>query len=999
MKRSKRILAALSAGILALSSLALNIGAADAQAVEVDGVMTSFVSSFGKVSYGGKSRVSFKTLDEGIAAVNNGGKVVFTGTGTLSSDTLGTGGPVIIEGIGTKVTGNCIVPASGVINAANDLTFSNVSFKFPAEGSGFLMNGHNFTTEGEIDTFHTVSYPSGEKKYSSLMNLFSGDATEDYKYILTSGTFATVALSSGNVSANSEMVITGGSYEKLVVGSLDGKNDGDMKVTIAGGDVAELIIGAENGAMNGNITVDITGGNIGSIKTGAYGENASFTGSATITISGAAVDKIDDSGNGKTDASVIYVSNTISDLEISENAKYNSILSIKGGSIIPVFDGGKLSGIKAYDDFDCEAEKLSSESGDLLPVNGIFALPEGKYSGKVVSSLNLGINDNANYVAGYEDGTFLPQNNMTRAEAITLLTRIIADEKTVKSGNFENNFADVDANAWYAKYIGFFDKAGLLNKIGDGENIEPSKAITRAEFVQLIYNIERLLDEDGITYAEFSKLVYNVSANIENAKKYKEFSDVDYTNKYSNAIYHAVVNGYVNGYSDGTFAPDGNITRAEVVTVVNRMLGRKPSGTAGAVFSDISGHWASSQIVAAAGTHGTDWTRSADLGAAADGTAIPEYVKLLMNEKKPTALAKAIATHIYKMGTEATVAKDITDEQKTALKAAIDELKTEARNKNTSVINGSPDDLKTYIYSHSIGPYVREVVIESKKPDTDPVEIVQTSDTHFNLVNALDEEEKNPSVMSTKIGRTWLANGVSVTPVARAMEYARYSDVTIVTGDVLDYLSHGCKELTIENLFRVDTDIMASLGNHDTTRVMQGTVADPTSYESRFELIEEFWIHDALYESRVIKDKVMCVVVDNGTSKFVEEQVEKLRADIEKARENDYVILVFFHIPISTRNPEDTEVPTITGDGDKINYYTKLGNNSGPTKDFCDLLVSNGDIVKGVFNGHEHGDYYTEVLATYKDENGNIVDTVIPQYTLTSTVYGNVGHVIKITVK
>ena len=105
-----------------------------------------------------------------------------------------------------------------------------------------------------------------------------------------------------------------------------------------------------------------------------------------------------------------------------------------------------------------------------------------------------------------------------------------------------------------------------------------------------------------------------------------------------------LINGYDNGNGTFSFKPDNTITRAEVVTVVNRMLGRKPSGTAGAVFSDISGHWASSQIVAAAGAHGTDWTRSADLGAAADGTAIPEYVKLLMNEKKPTALAKAIAS-------------------------------------------------------------------------------------------------------------------------------------------------------------------------------------------------------------------------------------------------------------------------------------------------------------------------------------------------------------------
>ncbi len=998
MKRFKRILAALSASALAFSAMAVNSGAAAAEAVDVDGVMTSFVTNFGKLSYAGKSRVAFKTLDEGIAALPNGGKVVFTGTSSVSADTLGVGGPLTIEGVGTKVTGNVIVSDKPVISAENDLTFSNVSFKFP-ENSGFVMNGNDFTTIGEVDTFHTISYPSGDKNYSPLISVISGDATEDYAFNITSGTYATVALASGNVTANPEMTITGGSYERLVIGSLDGKTVGDMKITIENGDVAELVIGADNGIMNGNITVDIKGGNIGKIMTGAYGDSAEFSGSATVTVSGANVSEIADSGSGKIDATVIYVSNTVSDVTIAETAKYDSILSVVGGSVVPVYDNGKLSGIKVYDNYDCGAEKLSSDSGDLLPTNGLFELPKGKYSGTVVSSLNLGINDSASFVAGYEDGTFLPQNNMTRAEAITLLTRIIANETAVKSGNFKNNFTDVADDAWYAKYIGFFDKAGLLHKIADKDTVSPTAPITRAEFVQLIYNIEDLLDEDGTTYAEFAKLVYNVSANIENAKKFNEFSDVDYTNTHGNAIYHAVVNGYVNGYADGTFAPDGKITRAEVVTVVNRVLGRKPAGTAAASFSDVSGHWANSQIVAAAGTYGTDWTRSAEIGTAADGTSIPEYVKLLMSEKKPSGLAKTIATHVYKTGAETVAAKDITPEQKTALNAAIEELRSAARNKNTKVINGSPDDLVTYIYSEPMGPYIREVVIESKKPDTEPVEIVHTSDTHFNLVNALDEEEQNPSVMSTKIGRKWLANGVSVTPVAKAMEYARYSDVTIVTGDILDYLSHGCKELTIKNLFRVDTDIMACLGNHDTTRVMQGTVSDPTTYDSRFEIIEDFWIHDATYESRVIKDKVLCVVVDNGTSKFVEEQVEKLRADIEKARENDYVILVFFHIPISTRNPEDTEIAPIMGTADPENYYTNLGNNAGATKEFCDLLASNGDIIKGIFNGHLHNDYYTEILATYTDANGNVVDTIIPQYTSTATVYGDLGHVIRITVK
>ncbi len=1002
MKKSLRFPALLLAVLMMLSSFATVSSAAEAEAVEIDGVMTAFVSNFGKMSYAGSSRVAFKNLDDALSALPGGGKIVFTGTSSVSSDTLGKGGPLTVEGIGSRVTGNVIVSESPMIIAENDLTFSNVSFKFP-ENSGFVMNGHDFTSVGEIDTYYTVTYPSNEKSYHNLISLYSGDAKEDYTFTLTSGSYDTVAIASGNVEADSKAVITGGSYNKLVIGSLDGVTNGDIDVVIENADIAELIIGAQNGKMNGKIDIAVDGETtIGSIKAGAYGEGSSFSGSATVTVTSGKIGEIASSGEGKTDASVVYVCNTASDIEIADDAKYNSILSIKGGFIVPVYENEILCGIHVYDKFGCAAAKVASASGDLTAKDGVYLLPEGKFEGEVVSGLNLGINDSANYVAGYEDGSFKPQNNMTRAEAVTLLTRIIANEEVVKGGLFDNNFADVDENAWYAKYIGFFDKTGLLAKVSDGENAAPTQPITRGEFVQLIYNIETLLDEDGVTYAEFSKLVHNVSANIENAKKFDEFSDVDYTNKHGNAIYHAVTNGYVNGYTDGTFAPDGNITRAEVVTVVNRMLGRKPMGDAGASFSDVSGHWAASQIVAASGAYGSQWTRSSELGTAADGTSISEYVKTLVTAKNPSDLENAISNHVYKSGSEALASKDITPEQKASLKEAITSVKDEARNKNIRVMNGSPDDPTTYMYAMALGPVVRDVVIESKKPDTEPVNIVSTSDTHFNLVNELDEEEKNPSVMSTKIYRTWLANGVSVTPVKKVMDYAKYADQMVVCGDILDYLSHGCKQLTIENLFRVDTDILACLGNHDTTRVMQGKVSDPTSYDSRLDFIKEFWIHDVRYESKVLKDKVMCVVVDNGSSKFWDEQVEKLKADIEKARENDYIILVFFHIPISTRNPEDSAVYPITGNtADPENFADMLGKTgtTGATGEFYELLTTNGDIVRGVFNGHVHNDYYTEILATYIDGNGNVVNTTIPQYTGTATVYDNTGHIFNITVK
>ncbi len=1002
MKRQYRITAAILA-VLMLSSAAVATRASEAEPKEIDGVMTAFVSSFGKMSYGGASHVSYKTLEEGLAALLNGGKLVFTGTHTLSGDTLGAGESLSFEGAGVKPTGNVIKSDAAIFNVKSDISFKNASVQLP-EGSGFIMNGNDFKTEGEFDVFYTDVYATGERKFSPFINILSGDATEDYTYDIGSGHYATLALASGNVTADATLNISGGTYEKVVVGSLDGKTEGEMTVTVSGGNIAELVIGAENGVMNGNIKIDITGGKIDKIKTGAYGADSAFNGSLTVTVSDAEIGTIASRGDGKVDVKSIFVINTLTDAVVEENAECDTIVSLKGGSIKPVFDEGKLFGVACYDDYDCAAEKIVSQDGtEIFPKDGVFTLPEGRFTGNVISALDLGINDEANFVAGYEDGTFLPQNNMTRAEAITLLTRIIANEATVKTGEFANSFSDVEDSAWYAQYIKFFDTVGLLGKIEKDGVMNPTAPITRGEFVQLIYNIEKTLDEDGVSYKELSKMVYNVSSGIANAEKRIAFSDVDYTNTYNNAIYHAVVNGYVNGYADGTFLPDGNITRAEVVTVVNRMLGRcAKDGASGEAFSDIASHWAKSQILAASGKYGESWQRSSDIGTAVDGTSIPEYVKTLFTTKYP-ALATSIATHLYKSASEALASSDITPEQKAPLKAVIDELRAENRNKPVKDILGTADDPINHIYSYATGPYVREVKIESFKPGTDPVEIVQTSDTHFNLVNALDEEEQNPSIMSTKIYRTWLRDGSSVTPVSKAMDYGRYADQVVVTGDILDYLSHGCKQLTIENLFRKDTDILACLGNHDSTRVMQGKVSDPTSYDSRLDYLREFWPHDVRYESKVVKDKVMCIAMDNGSNKFWDEQVEKLRVDLEKARENDLVVLIFYHIPLSTRNPEDTAIEPIAEDKtDVMNLFADglcKENATNASAEVYDLITANGDIVKGLFCGHWHNDYYTEVLATYTDENGNVVDTVIPQYVLTSTVYGNVGHVIRITVE
>ncbi len=993
MKRTSRIISVIATISMILSMLCIVPQAAEAQVVEIDGINTVFVSAFGRVAYDGKTQTSFKTLAEGIEALGNGGgKVIFTGQHRIESDTLGSGDKLILEGVGTKATGNVIEFTQTPVTFTSDIELSTVAFKVP-EQHCIVLDGNDFVTSGEFDAFYTVvNHTTGERRYQYPLNIIGGTG----KLVLSSGTFNSV--SSSNIE------ILGGTFENLIVGSDLYDLSEDATAVIGEAEIKQLTVGANESKMSGNISLDIDGAIIETLSTGAFGAGSEFSGNLVANIRGQ-LTSVGSSGDGAVTGKIIYVCTNSENLTIDENAKFENLVSLSGGTLSPAYDeNGSLVGLYCYDNYGCLAEKLVTKDGDILPENGMFKVSPGALDATIVSALDLRINDSASFVKGYEDGSFGPQNNMTRAEAIVLLTRIITDEKIVSSGNFLSSFDDVADGKWYAPYIEFFNRVGLLYKLSSDGKMNPNAPITRAEFVQLIHNIESIVGTEK-TYANFSKLVYNVSSNIATAEKFDEFSDVRYDNTHNNAIYHAIANGYVNGYSDGTFKPDGNITRAEVVTVVNRMLGRRPTGKSDAeLFPDTASHWAKDQVLAAVGSYGVAWTRSSDEKSAADGTALPAYVEKLMTDPA-TSLVSTIAVNVYKNASASLVSDDIKTEEKQALTAVLDSLKAGYREVGTKRdLTGTPDDPNHYFYSYMGKPYVRDITIKAVTPSDDKVEIVQMSDTHFNYINAEDRAEQNPSIMSTEEYRKWLAGGSSVGVISKILKWANYSDQTVVTGDILDYMSHGAKELTIKTLFRADTNIMAAFGNHDITRVCQGKVSDPTTLESRVEWLQEFWPHNTYYASKVVKDKVMCIVLDNGKGSFWQSQIEPLKRDIALAREKGYTVLLFYHIPLATRNPAETSVVPIRNNDNSGNhdfYSNAIGKEgtTGPTGELYDIITSSADVIKGAFCGHYHSAYYSEILAHYTDENGNRVDTVIPQYVQTASVYDSYGYVLRVTVE
>ena len=159
--------------------------------------------------------------------------------------------------------------------------------------------------------------------------------------------------------------------------------------------------------------------------------------------------------------------------------------------------------------------------------------------------------DHYAYVVGYSDGTVRPNANISRAEVATIFFRLLKED--VRDGNLtaENTFTDVTDGQWHNKAISTMAKLGVV-KGRNAEAFDPDAPITRAEFATIC--------------ARFDKTQISTSSN---------FTDISghWAEKY---IERAATLGWIAGYSDGTFRPSNYITRAEAMTMINRVLCRMP---------------------------------------------------------------------------------------------------------------------------------------------------------------------------------------------------------------------------------------------------------------------------------------------------------------------------------------------------------------------------------------------------------------------------------------
>lgn len=156
--------------------------------------------------------------------------------------------------------------------------------------------------------------------------------------------------------------------------------------------------------------------------------------------------------------------------------------------------------------------------------------------------------DHYAYIFGYEDDTIRPDNDITRAEVATIFYRLLTDASRDEYRTTDNDFTDVSADAWYNETVSTLANAGVLAGYEDG-SFRPNEPITRAEYAAIA--------------TRFDDLAAGTSS----------FTDISghWAEAAINAAYSA---GWVGGYEDGTFRPDQNITRAEAMALINRVLER-----------------------------------------------------------------------------------------------------------------------------------------------------------------------------------------------------------------------------------------------------------------------------------------------------------------------------------------------------------------------------------------------------------------------------------------
>ena len=183
--------------------------------------------------------------------------------------------------------------------------------------------------------------------------------------------------------------------------------------------------------------------------------------------------------------------------------------------------------------------------------------PKPKPTVEISDDDALGLNntDHFAYIVGYGNGEVQPQNSITRAEVAAIFFRLLEDGIRNENFTHQNDFSDVAADAWYCSSVSTLSRMGIIAGYPDG-TFRPNAPITRAEFAAIATRFDNNGDKTPVSFTDiighWAEGEITVAAN----------------------------HGWVSGYGDNTFRPQNQITRAETMSLVNRVLKRLPETSA-----------------------------------------------------------------------------------------------------------------------------------------------------------------------------------------------------------------------------------------------------------------------------------------------------------------------------------------------------------------------------------------------------------------------------------
>ena len=185
-----------------------------------------------------------------------------------------------------------------------------------------------------------------------------------------------------------------------------------------------------------------------------------------------------------------------------------------------------------------------SSGGSNRPKPPVVEIPDDVPTG-------LNGKDHYAYIIGYGNNDVRPQNNITRAEVATIFFRLLTDETRTANMTKSNGYNDVKDGDWFCCAVSTLSKMGIIKGYEDG-SFKPNDPISRAEFAAIAARFDPNGDKTPASFfdvtSHWAKDEISIAAN----------------------------HGWIKGYEDGSFKPDQKITRAETMTLVNRVLNRLP---------------------------------------------------------------------------------------------------------------------------------------------------------------------------------------------------------------------------------------------------------------------------------------------------------------------------------------------------------------------------------------------------------------------------------------